>query len=116
MDITVVIVCGYDSRVLDCISSVDVPVPIVVSLVPGSNLERVLRDKGVEVVISGAIGNYSVSCNYGLAAVKTSQAMIVDSDCVLEKGCIERIATILEEYPLARAAISPIWNALPWSP
>jgi hypothetical protein len=104
LDLTLVIICGHDPRVFGCIASVDVNIPIVVSLVPHSGLGAHLKSLGAEVTISGN-GNYSISCNRGLAAVKTSRAMIVDSDCVLERGCIEHIATTLDTKPLARAAI-----------
>jgi hypothetical protein len=104
MDLTVVIVCGYDPRVFDCIASLDVDVPVVVSLVPNSGLEDRLKSMGVHVIAS-VKGNYSISCNRGLDAVETSAAIIVDSDCILEKSCVERIANALDTNPLARATI-----------
>lgn len=104
LDLTLVIICGYDPRVFNCIASIDVDIPIVVSLVPNSGMEERLRDLGVKVVVSKN-GNYSISCNRGLSVVKTSLALIVDSDCILEKDCITRIATVLDTKPIARANI-----------
>jgi GT2 family glycosyltransferase len=83
---------------------VDVDAPIIVSLVPNENLKAELLAAGARVVDS-IPGNYSVSCNRGLAAVRTEYAFIVDSDCTLEPGCLALIRQMLDEAPLARARV-----------
>jgi len=104
-EITVVIICCDDDRVFRTIASVDRDVPVIVSLVPNAILEFRLREAGVQIVLSQR-GNYSTSCNRGLAAVETKYAFIVDSDCVLHPGCLEEITTQLRESPLARAQVN----------
>lgn len=102
--LTLVIICCNDPHVLQTVASVDVDVPIIVSLVPNETLEAGLLARGARVVDS-IPGNYSISCNRGLAAVATEYAFIVDSDCTLEPGCLAKIEQLLDEAPLARAHV-----------
>jgi GT2 family glycosyltransferase len=104
-EITIVIICCDDDRVFQAIASVDRGVPVIVSLVPNTFLEFQLREAGVQIVLSRR-GNYSTSCNRGLAAVETKYAFIIDSDCVLRPGCLEEIINQLRESPLVRAQVN----------
>lgn len=105
MDLSLVIICCDDPHVFRTIDSVDVKVPVIVSLVPNRDLEASLRARGVKVTHS-IRGNYSVSCNRGLEVVQTGRAFIVDSDCTLAPGCLTRIDALLDEAPLARAIVN----------
>ncbi len=104
-EITVVIICCDDERVFRTIDSVDMDVPVIVSLVPNSFLESRLKEAGVQIVLSKR-GNYSTSCNRGLSAVETKFAFIIDSDCVLHPGCLEEITTQLRKSQLVRAQVN----------
>jgi hypothetical protein len=104
VDLSVVIICCDDPHVFATLDSIDVDVPVIVSLVPDQDLEAGLRARGVKVTHSTR-GNYSISCNRGLASVQTSRAFIVDSDCTLGPGCLTRIDALLDEVPLARARV-----------
>lgn len=103
-DLTVVIICCDDPHVFKTIDSIPCGVPVVVSLVPNRDLEAGLQLRGVELVHSTR-GNYSISCNRGLSSVETSQAFIVDSDCLLCPGCLTRVSALLDAAPLARAKV-----------
>lgn len=105
MELTLVIVCCDDPRVIKAIHSVDRPIPVVVSLVPNESLEKAIIACQAKVVHS-VRGNYSVSVNRGLAAVETPAAFIIDSDCILAPGTLEMIARLLDEAPLGRARIA----------
>ena len=101
LDLSLVIICCDDYHVYDTLASVDIKIPVIVSLVPNPKLELGIRSLGANIVFSQR-GNYSVSCNFGLAAVQTKSAFIVDSDCKLKPGCLEIIANTLKTKPLAR--------------
>lgn len=104
LDLSLVIICCDDPRVFAAIDSVDADVPIIVSLVPNSDLESAISARGVTVTHS-VRGNYSISCNRGLAVVDTKRAFIIDSDCILHAGCLSRIDALLNTAPLARAYV-----------
>lgn len=104
-EISVVIICCDDERVFKAIASVDLGVPVIVSLVPNVTLEKRLQEAGIRVVLSQR-GNYSISCNRGLSAVETKYAFIIDSDCTLHSGCLDEINDLLRKSPLARARVS----------
>lgn len=102
--LSVVIICCDDERVFQAIDSVDPGISVIVSLVPNDSLEERLQETRVQVVLSQR-GNYSTSCNRGLTAVKTKYAFIMDSDCVLQPGCLTEITKLLALAPLARARL-----------
>jgi len=103
-DITVAITCGGDPRVLRALASVPAGVPIVVSLTPSPDLRAKLVDAGVEVVDS-VLGNISVSHNLELSRVRTRHVFWLDSDCVLQPGCLEKVNAALADAPFARARV-----------
>jgi len=102
--LTVVVICCDDERVFSTIDSVDLDLPIIVSLVPNESLEERLRARGVQVVLSRR-GSNSISVNRGLDAVKTKAGIIIDSDCCFHPGCLAKIISMLQEAPLARTHV-----------
>ena len=104
MNLSLVIACRDDPHILKLMETIDVDLPVIVSLVPNEELERELRALGVTVVTSVS-GNISISYARGLAAADTESAFIVDSDCLLGPGCLSTVNELLEEAPLARARV-----------
>ena len=104
MDMTLIIICRDDPHVFKLLDSRDADVRTVVSIVPNQDLEHKLRERGVEIIHS-IPGNYSVSCNRGINAARTSRVFIVDSDCILNTGCIELINKLLDRTIIARALV-----------
>jgi hypothetical protein len=103
-DVTVVIICGGGKDVFAALRSVDVGVPVIIALVPNGELAAQLRALGATIV-ECEYGNYSVSCNRGLAAVSTRRAFLIDSDCVIAPGCLERVASALDAHPVVRCHV-----------
>jgi hypothetical protein len=107
--LSVVIICCDDERVLDAIASINPSISIIVSLVPNPLLEKQITKAGATVILSQR-GNYSISCNRGLNAVETNFAFIIDSDCIVDSGCLSQITEALKYSPLARAHVRFLEN------
>lgn len=104
MDMTLVIRCGSDPKVFDCISSVDEDVEILVSTIPDPEFEDRLREAGASVCTSPP-GNLSVASNVGIASATNDRVFLTDSDTVLAKGCLSTVYGLLNEYPVVCARI-----------
>lgn len=104
MDMTLVVRCGSDPKVFDCISSVDEDVEILVSSIPDPDFEDRLRESGVNVCTSPS-GNLSVASNTGIMSASFDKVFLTDSDTILAKGCLSTVYELLDEYPVVCARI-----------
>lgn len=105
MDLSLIIICCDDPNILNAIDSVDVDIPVIVSIVPNEDLESQLQTRKVQIVHS-IRGNCSISRNRGLAVIKTKRVFFMDSDCTLEPGCLKHINRMLDKSPVVRSYVN----------
>lgn len=104
MNLSVVVRCGDDKRVLDCVSSIDENVDVVVALSSNEVLQAELEDAGFRYCLTPR-GNLSMTSNIGLEHARYDRAIITDSDTWFEPGCISSICEGLKDHPVVRAPI-----------
>lgn len=109
MDLSLVIRSGLDPKVLDCISSVDEDVDIVVTTVPDHDFCDLVRTTGARVVTSPP-GNLSVASNVGIKSAKNDKIFMTDSDTILCRGCLEAVHHGLQSAPFVKARIEFVQN------
>src|SRR5271157_3975101 len=115
MDLTVVIRCGDDYRVFNCIDSIDEDVEIIVSTSENAALEAALSNKGIKYCLSPR-KNLSLTSNVGFVNATYDKVFITDSDTLFEPGCLRKIFDALDTFKVARAKIRfPIDPLVPWS-
>ncbi len=102
--LSVVIRCGNDLNVLDCISSIDVDSEIIVSFTGTPEVAERIRETGaICVEVEG--GNLSIASNVGFEKATSDYVVITDSDTVFEPGTLEQLRMALSKYSVARAKI-----------
>ena len=104
MEISVVIRCGDDPRVFDCIDSVDEDVDIIVSTSENVAFEKLLKERGIRYCLSPR-KNLSLTSNIGFEHAIHDKVIITDSDTVFEKGCIRKMFYALDNYKIVRSKL-----------
>jgi hypothetical protein len=104
MDLSVVIRCGDDERVFDCIQSIDEDVEIVVSTSENPLFQSKLESKGIKYCLSPR-RNLSKVSNIGVENATYEKVIITDSDTIFEKGCIREMYLALDDYDVVRAKL-----------
>jgi GT2 family glycosyltransferase len=104
MDLSIVIRCGDDERVFDCIRSIDEDVEIMVSTSENPEFQSKLEARGIHYCLSPR-GNLSKVSNIGFNHVKHERVIITDSDTIFEKGAIKEMYLALDEYDVVRAKL-----------
>ena len=105
MELSVVIRCGDDPRIFDCIRSIDEEVDVVVALSSNDRLRLKIAESGVRYCVTPR-GNLSIVSNMGVANARFKKVFLTDSDTIFEPGCIRKIDETLDEYPIAKVRIS----------
>jgi hypothetical protein len=104
MDLSIVIRCGDDERVFDCIHSIDEDVEIMVSTSENPEFQSKLEARGIQYCLSPR-GNLSEVSNIGFNHAKHEKVIITDSDTIFEKGTIKKMYLALDEYDVVRAKL-----------
>jgi glycosyltransferase involved in cell wall biosynthesis len=94
---SIVISCSEDPGIFDTIDSIEENVEIIATITPCEEIERALRERGIKYVITPK-GNHSVTVNSGIEAARHNKIILMDSDCVFEKGAIRSISTALDVF------------------
>lgn len=105
MDISIVIRCGDDQRVFDCIKSIDEEAEIIVALSDNKTLQKELKDKKIKYCITPR-HNLSQTSNIGINYTTNEKVILTDSDTLFDPGCIRELYNALNQYPIARARIN----------
>lgn len=101
MQFSVVIRCGRDSRVFDCISSIDEDVDVIVSTIDDPSFTGILDSKVIRYCTTPP-GNLSTVSNEGIRQAKYDKVLITDSDTVFQPGCLKYLDEALDRFPVAR--------------
>lgn len=104
IDLTIIVRCSRDPRVVDCLDSIDSDCQVVGALTPDRLLERKLRERGVPHAITPH-GNPAATTNAALSLVSTGSVLLVDSDCRFMPGAIDRMRRLAETADIVRPSI-----------
>jgi len=105
MDISIVIRCGDDRRVFDCIQSIDENVEIIVALSDNRALQKELEDRHIKYCMTPR-HNLSQTSNIGINHASCDKVILTDSDTLFDPGCIRELYHALDQYQIARARIT----------
>lgn len=104
MDLSIVIRCGDDDRIFDCIQSIDEDVHIIVSTSENPRFQSKLEFRGINYCLSPR-GNLSKVSNIGFDNAIHDRVIITDSDTIFEKGSIKKMYLALDDYEVVRAKL-----------
>ena len=104
MDLSIIIRCCNDPKVIRCIESIDANVEIIVSMCPNKDILKKIKKLGIKYCIVRK-GNLSITSNRGLNLAKYDKVIITDSDTYFEKGCIKKICQALDDFLVVRPKI-----------
>jgi len=104
MDLSIVIRCGDDERVFDCIQSIDEDVEIMVSTSKNPHFQSKLETRSIQYCLSPR-GNLSQVSNIGFNHTKHEKVIVTDSDTIFKKGTIKEMYLALDEYDVVRAKL-----------
>ena len=104
LNISIIIKCKDDYRVLDCIKSIDEDVEVIVSMTPNKELALCLSRLGI-MYVNSPVGNLSITVNNGIKKSTNKKVIIMDSDTVFSPGCIRDLYDALSLYHVARPKI-----------
>jgi len=94
MKLSIVIPCSDDVRIRQCIDSIDEDVEVVVALnQPSQQVKKILKSTKSNKIKIVEIKTKSLprALNAGIEAAKNDKVVLIDSDCVFEKGAIKKI-------------------------
>jgi hypothetical protein len=94
LDLSIIIKCKEDWRIIDCIKSIDEDVEIIVSMTQFPEMEEMLNNLNVKCVI-GPSGNIGRGTNIGIQVSTKSHFVIMDSDSVFSPGAIRLLFNAL---------------------
>lgn len=102
MDLTIIIADSDDLRIKNCIESIDENVEILVSLnKPTKDLFSLINKLEVNYCLIEKKG-LSLALNNGILHAKYDKIIIIDSDCIFEKGTIKKLFNSLDSSDMAR--------------
>ncbi|HOZ88744.1 MAG TPA: glycosyltransferase family A protein [Bacilli bacterium] len=100
MELTVAIVCSKDILLARCLKSIPKKYPVLVVLNYPSNevINIIKQDKRAETIRHDE-ANLGLLRQLAAEKVKTKGIMYLDSDCVIEEGTIDKVASELDKFP-----------------
>jgi glycosyltransferase involved in cell wall biosynthesis len=102
MDVTILIPDSSDTKIADCVKSIDESADILVCLnAPTADVLEVVSQLKVRTCTLPEKGLAS-ALNNGIANARHEQIIIIDSDCVFAPGCISKLYESLDESLMAR--------------
>lgn len=104
-NVSIIIRCKDDFRVIDTINSIDYPSEIIVTLVPNTKIRDTLKKMNI-IVIEVPDNNTGLANNIGLENASNECCIIMDSDSVFMKGYIKKCSDAINNgYDIARGKI-----------
>ena len=112
MDISLVIPVSNDSKIDECLKSINKEVETIVVLnKPSKEVNRIIKkwkkkNKKFELkVIKLKNKNVSKARNMGARKTKYNKILFLDSDCTLEKNCLNEINKRLDNYEIVKGKV-----------
>lgn len=105
MELSIVIPVKNDIRIKNCIQSIDEDVEVVVAMNdPSDDIVKLVKELGVKSTwIKEA--NLSKAYNAGIEAASFEWVLLMDSDCVFEKGTIKKLYKGSQKAKLSKGKV-----------
>jgi Glycosyl transferase family 2 len=107
-DVSVVIALKDDTRIFDCLKSVDADVEIVLSLngTPTDMKRRLEQHPDRPIIVEiPEVGNLGAAYNAGIAAASGRYILLMDSDCLFAAGTIGTMYRLVLRYPVVKGQV-----------
>lgn len=105
MDLSIIVRVKDDVRIKKCIESIDESVETVVVLnTPTNEVREIVSNLAVKMVEIGN-NNLAKAYNVGIETSTYNNVLLMDSDCVFDKGTIKKLYQGLEEAPLSKGRV-----------
>lgn len=114
MDLSIVINCSDDWRVISTIDSIDEQVEIICSITPNAQIEKLLAERRITYVVTPK-GNQSHTTNVGIDLAAHDKIILMDSDSRFAPGAIKKINRLLDNYLVVNGRIVFEHNGTFWS-
>lgn len=105
LPITIVIPVSTDERIGECIESIDEDVETLVVLNNSSeDVEKIVKELSVSFCKIDK-NNLGLALQTGIEHSKTRYVLLMDSDCVFNKGTIRKLYDLIDGYYLAKGKV-----------
>jgi hypothetical protein len=104
MELSILVRCSDDIRLIRCIDSIDVPCQVVVTMTPNLKLQEELEMREITYTLSPK-GNPAATTLAGLKYCHHPNVLLIDCDCIFLPGAIKRIYTLAQSADIVRPNI-----------
>lgn len=106
MNLTIIIPVADDTRIKNCIESIDENVEILVVLNGATKkVKNIIKDfKNIET-LEIYERNLGMARDEGVNKAKFDKVLLMDSDCIFQKGCIKKLYNGLKKYKIAKGKV-----------
>lgn len=105
LPISIVIPCAYDLRLSQCIESVDENAEVIIVLNgPTQKIRDLVKQYPVKTFFLKE-RNLGAALNIGIRNASYDKVLLMDSDCVFEKGTIKLLYNGLENFKLSKGKV-----------
>jgi len=105
LPLTVVIPCADDTRIKDCLDSIDENVEIIVVLNDPSKKVIDIVDSSEVRKVKIRERNLPKALNIGIEKATNPNVILMDSDCRFESGAIKKLLKGLQKYYIAKGKV-----------
>jgi len=103
--LSIVIPCADDVRIKQCIESIDENVEIIAVLNGASKeVEGIVKGYKLKIVRLPE-RNLAKALNVGIEKARNRKVILIDSDCVFQKGAIKKVYKALENNSIAKGKV-----------
>lgn len=105
LNLSIVIPCASDIRIKSCIESIDEDVEVLVVLNLATPKVKKIVNKLKVRTICIKERNLGKALNIGIEKVKHNKVILMDSDCIFEKGAIKKLYKGLNKSLIAKGMV-----------
>ncbi len=105
LNVSIIVPCATDTRIADCLESIDENVEIIVVLNgPTQEVVQIVNKYSVKVITLSE-RNLPKSLNAGIEAASNQRIILMDSDCVFHPKAIRKVYFSLSKHFVAKGKV-----------
>ena len=105
MELSILVRCSDDIRLIKCLNSIDVSCQVVVTMTPNLELQKEMEVRGITYALSPK-GNPAATTLAGLKYCNYSNVLLIDCDCVFLPGAIKRLYACAQSADIVRPSVT----------
>lgn len=106
MDLSIIIPVKDDIRITQCVESIDEDVEVVIVMnEPSQEIIEIVSNMDYVTSVCIDEANLSKAYNAGIEAAKYENVMLMDSDCIFEKGTIRKLYDGMKDAKLSKGMV-----------